>query len=57
MDDNEIFFTRHKERLLACLTDMSDAHLQAANALNELRACLLEHDHNRRSATEQDPRG
>ena len=53
MDDNEILLMRHKERLLVCLAEMTDAHLQAAKALNEMRACLLEHEHNRRVVTEE----
>ena len=56
MGENDIFFTHHKARTLNCLAEMVEVHMQAARALNELRACFLEHDHNRRSAMEKDPR-
>ena len=48
MDD--ILFTNHNQRVLRCLAELADAHRQIALSLNEIRACLLEQEHNRRIA-------
>ena len=55
MDD--FAFTNHKDRVLKCLADIADAYLQSAQSLNELRAILLEAEHNRRVSKNHERRG